>query len=1160
MTSRGSVRAPKYGYDPLGQLINVEYPDGTVVSYNYDAAGNRETVTEDGVPVTYDVNNRNQYEQVGDVVYDYDQDGNMIEKIEANGTRTLYGYSRDNRLILVEVYAPSQPTPSETCQYIYDPLGNRVASIYNGSTTSYVVDPIGYGNVAAEYDDTGTLIARYEHGYGLLARLDPSASGDEDAWYTFSAVGHTSELTNDSGTTLNTYDYDPFGISLAYWETIENPFRYVGEYGVMREAHNHEFSRYRFYDAANGRFVSQDPIGVLGGLNLYRYASNDPLSYSDPLGLMTIGLPGIGEPEKPDWTDLLPTGPKEAANLIRNCREQSSYEECMACCKAIEAAAGVLAKYLVDKIAERQGGNDDDSEDSPLGRFRTAAMYASCIAECSKRWPAKPPPPRTPEAPTVPVKKDERPAGQAVDPNDKQAPGGYGVWGFVQSGSRLPYVVRFENMAEATGPAHIIRVTDILDEDVDLDTFELTEIGYAGQKIVVPEGLDHYEAMVPFAIDEMVDGEHVTGEVLVGINVSLDHATRELTFEMTGLDPATGWLPEDFMQGILYPNDDTGRGEGYIGYTVKPKTDLATGTEITNKATIVFDWNDPIDTPLVLNTIDANVPASEVQPLPADVTDGVVLVEWTGRDDTDGIEGSGVATYDIFVQDNGGDWTLWLDDTADTSAEFSGHGGHTYGFASVATDHVGHEEARASSPDTVTLLQPFVSGRHVFYNNSALDGATLGADPGDDGAIAIDKQPLIPGEMASPPNQTAYAQGLNGIMVDIDGLADAEGLSLATIGDYVAFKAGATGSPSDWSDAPAPIEVAVRDGDGVGDSDRVTFIWADCALQDQWLQVTVKAGAATGLPRDDVFYWGNLRGDIDGTRLVDRDDLALLLEALGTAEPSASDLDRDGHCDRNDLAILLGCYGNRLPVLLPGDVNGDGVVDGSDVQPFVDVLTVGAYHAQADINGDGIVDGLDIQPFVDIITGVGGSAIPGPANSTDATVASRPSGQDTLTVAPLALIGNTSASAVAATAEPVGLPAPLGLRPAEAHAPLLPALSVYKDQTLGLSSDNTLADYQQAYLLDVLGAPASFGTDRRPVPRAGDVGGSVPDPQRLPSLTGQPPAHRPAADRVDVLAAGPAWGGQPSLDAESPAALQLDSALDDLEPLLSMGLDVLGTG
>ena len=53
----------------------------------------------------------------------------------------------------------------------------------------------------------------------------------------------------------------------------------------------------------------------------------------------------------------------------------------------------------------------------------------------------------------------------------------------------------------------------------------------------------------------------------------------------------------------------------------------------------------------------------------------------------------------------------------------------------------------------------------------------------------------------------------------------------------------------------------MRPGAGTGGSDRVTIVWADNAIQNQWLQVTVKATAATGLAADDVFYFGNAIGD-----------------------------------------------------------------------------------------------------------------------------------------------------------------------------------------------------------------------------------------------------------------------------------------------------------
>jgi hypothetical protein len=74
---------------------------------------------------------------------------------------------------------------------------------------------------------------------------------------------------------------------------------------------------------------------------------------------------------------------------------------------------------------------------------------------------------------------------------------------------------------------------------------------------------------------------------------------------------------------------------------------------------------------------------------------------WSGSDDAGG---SGVAGYDVYVSDNGGDYARWLSGTLDTSATFTGQTGHTYAFYSIATDNVGHQESAPAAPDTQTLV------------------------------------------------------------------------------------------------------------------------------------------------------------------------------------------------------------------------------------------------------------------------------------------------------------------------------------------------------------------------------------------------------------------------------------------------------------------------
>jgi hypothetical protein len=63
----------------------------------------------------------------------------------------------------------------------------------------------------------------------------------------------------------------------------------------------------------------------------------------------------------------------------------------------------------------------------------------------------------------------------------------------------------------------------------------------------------------------------------------------------------------------------------------------------------------------------------------------------------------------------------------------------------------------------------------------------------------------------------------------------------------------------------------------------------------------------------------------------------------------------------------------------PGDVNLDGVVNGLDVDPFVDVLLNGPFQVEADMNADGEVNGLDVDPFVAAVVGGGVQAVPEPS-------------------------------------------------------------------------------------------------------------------------------------------------------------------------------------
>ncbi|MCK4277083.1 MAG: PKD domain-containing protein, partial [Phycisphaerae bacterium] len=104
-------------------------------------------------------------------------------------------------------------------------------------------------------------------------------------------------------------------------------------------------------------------------------------------------------------------------------------------------------------------------------------------------------------------------------------------------------------------------------------------------------------------------------------------------------------------------------------------------------------------------------------------------------------------------------------------------------------------------------------------------------------------------------NYTSYWRGINGIMVDIAALP-----GVPTAADFT-FKVGNDNNPAGWSAAPAPSSITIRSDAGAGGADRITIIWADNAIQKQWLQVTVLATGNTGLSTPDVFYFGNAIGE-----------------------------------------------------------------------------------------------------------------------------------------------------------------------------------------------------------------------------------------------------------------------------------------------------------
>ena len=185
----------------------------------------------------------------------------------------------------------------------------------------------------------------------------------------------------------------------------------------------------------------------------------------------------------------------------------------------------------------------------------------------------------------------------SLDPNDILGPAGVGQEHWVPHSDPLSFTIRFENDATATAPAQEIVVQTALDPDLDWSTFRFGDVGFASTRVELSEAAGAFEATV-----ECSAGEGTTLRVDIAARLDLEMGVAMWT--LAAADPITGELPEDPLAGFLLPNDDSGRGDGFLRFDVSPRTDRPTGTRIDVIAGIRFDTNPVIETNRLYYTID----------------------------------------------------------------------------------------------------------------------------------------------------------------------------------------------------------------------------------------------------------------------------------------------------------------------------------------------------------------------------------------------------------------------------------------------------------------------------------------------------------------------------------------------------------------------------
>jgi RHS repeat-associated protein len=164
----------------------------------------------------------------------------------------------------------------------------RTYFLYDGITP--VVELDAAGNVAA----TNTFGAA-----GLLSRR----SGGASTFYTFDERGSVVQRLDGAAGVVSSRVFDGFGVGSSSVPTTD-PFGFGGQWGYYRDAETGlELCTFRYYSAGAGRWLSRDPIGYDGAVNLYGYVGNSPLIRADPLGLADIKIDGeiyrtrVGDPD-----------------------------------------------------------------------------------------------------------------------------------------------------------------------------------------------------------------------------------------------------------------------------------------------------------------------------------------------------------------------------------------------------------------------------------------------------------------------------------------------------------------------------------------------------------------------------------------------------------------------------------------------------------------------------------------------------------------------------------------------------------------------------------------------------------------------------------------------------------------------------------------------